>query len=330
MNTRFVKALFFFSILTLSQEVSALLQGNRILLVDDYNTQALYNRLGGENRGNFVTGKDAFKETGASLSLNYEMDDATPFAYFWTGLGKKDDAQGTNAVVNLSEMSYLSFWMKPEEESEGQALDCFIEIHEDTDGDKKFVLGPDVSGRAPVARFSGGEGEKQWRKIVIPLFHFRNVRHWDRILEIAFVLESKRGNKKGRLLIDNFLFGSHYPEEAKGREIPMQNRVSSFKIGNRIASSEMKLKRELTLLTLTLTFIDPYLEEIHFEQSVDGGGTWQLIQSFYDHTVGGVYSAEWEIDRDPKAGQGVLVRIMGMNVLGGETRLGGPYHISFN
>ena len=83
---------FLLSLVSLEASVEALLQGNRVILVDHYNDQAGRNQLGGENRGDeglegfctsgFVTGESAFGRTGASLSLDYDVRAAGSFSYF--------------------------------------------------------------------------------------------------------------------------------------------------------------------------------------------------------------------------------------------------------
>jgi len=216
------------------------------------------------------------------------------------------------------------------EEHTGSPVNLMVEIHEDKDGNNRYVFGTDASGRAAAGRFSGREEEKKWRKIVIPFYQFRGVHHRNRLIELAFVVEIKKGSSQGRILIDRLLFGSNYPEGINGSEIQMQNRVSSFKIGKRIAASETTLKGKTASLTLTLTFVDPYLEEIRFEESMDGGQSWRRIRSFYDHSGGGVYSTEWQPSKEALTKKEILVRIVGMNTLGGETKLGGPYRIHLN
>ncbi len=312
----------------LPREAPALLQANRVILVDDYDDQDGFNRLGGESRGEegfqgqcsagFVAGESAFGQTGGSVSLNYDVTAAGSFSYFLTEL----------AVADLTGMSYLSFWMKPENGEAGRRLEFVIELHEDTDPDRRYVLGKDTAERIPVSKFVRQVEPGGWQKVVIPLSRFHRIRHWDRILEVAFIFENRWRIGKGELLMDNLLFGSNYPEGLEGREIPMQNRVSSFKIGGRIANPEMKLKRQTSSLTLTLTFVDPYLEEIRFEESKDGRDRWRGIRSFYDHLNGGVYETPWELDRRRPRTR-TLVRAVGRNALGGETELAGPYLIRF-
>lgn len=319
---------FLLSLASLEASVEALLQGNQVILVDHYNDQDGRNQLGGESRGEegfqgfctpgFVAGESAFGRTGASLSLDYDVTAAGSFSYFLIELGMAD----------LTGMSYLSFWMKPETGEPQRKLEFVIELHEDTDGDGRYILGKDTAERVSVTSFIRRVNPEGWKKVAVPLSRFRRIRSWDRILEMAFIFENRWRIGRGRLLVDDLLFGSHYPEGFEAREIPMQNRVSSFKIGGRIASSSMRLKRKTSSLALTLTFIDPYLEGVRFEESEDGGNRWRRIQSFYDHSNGGAYEANWELDRR-RARRQTLVRAVGLNALGGETELAGPYSIRF-
>ncbi len=321
------------------QIVPALIQVNQVLLVDDYDQKTGVNRLGGITLGNsglagegesdFVTGEKALGQKGASLLLEYDVTRRNSFFYFWSKLGRENPLQGTSEVADLTGMRYLSFWMKPDLEKEGEKPQFYIEIHEDTDEDERFILGRDLSHRLPISRFIGS-APGGWQKVVVPLAHFGKIRRWERVLEIAFVFESDKRLGRGRLFIDDLLFGSNYPEGFNGKEISMQNRVSSFKIGNRIANREMNLKTKKTSLALTLTFVDPYLEEIRFEESGDHGLHWEKIGSFYDHSGGGTYSSEWEIPKEAKSKEGVWVQAVGIDVLGGETQLAGPYRIALD
>ncbi|MBI4115322.1 MAG: hypothetical protein HY447_01970 [Candidatus Omnitrophica bacterium] len=300
----------------------ALLQGNQILLVDRFDNQSKVNLLGGENRGEgaqFALGEEAFGKRGASLSFEYDVTEPDASSYYLFKLG----------VQNLSKMGYLSFWMKDIKANDASKSEFLVELYEDTDGDGKYVYGKDSMDRVPISRFKAGGEIDEWRKIVIPLTRFQKIQHWDRTLEMTIVFEQKWGSGKGKLLFDDLLFGSNYPEGFNGKEITMQNRVSSFKIGGRVASPEMKVKSGKIPITLTLTFIDPYLEEIRFEESLDEGKSWRCIQSFYDHSTGGIYTTNWSwphnLGRDNNK---VTLRAIGSSVRGGETELGGPYGIN--
>ena len=272
----------------------------------------------------FIDGVEApFRE------IAYDLDESAPDTYFWITLGKKDPAAKTIEAFNASAMNYLSFWFKVDESSTGGPVQLFMELQEDTNQDKRFTLNPDVTSRVSVGKFSVPEGKSAWKKIVVPLSRFQGIRYRDRLLEIGFGLEIKKGKARGKLLVGRLFFGANYPEGIQGQEIHMQNRVSSFKIGNRAAESEMFLKKKATRLALTLTFIDPYLEVIRLEASSDEGKNWQALKIFYDHKIGGVYSMNWSpLTSNPS--QDVLIRAVGTSVLGGEVELAGPYRIHFN
>ncbi len=291
-KNRFFSLVLALSLLVLIPDTFGLLQGNRLLPLGPKGTE--------------------------SLEMDFEVDESASEAEGWIKLGP----------LNLSEMSYLSLWVKNQEFS-GEPVNLLVEIQEDTNSNKRFVFGEDVASRASAVRLTGAGEEKNWRRIVIPFSAFRQVKNWDRILELGFIVQIKRGSAKGKLLIDRLQGGLHYPEGIQGKEIRMQNRVSSFKIGNRVANPETALKRAPIVLTLTMTFIDPYLEEVRFEETLDGAKTWKPLESFYDHQQGGVYKTTWNPQKT-KTGGGVQIRAVGVSVLGGEAKLAGPYRVSFN
>ncbi len=305
--------------------VHALLQGNETLLVDNYDDQNSTNLLAGESRGDadclsgFLTQGEAFGNGGASLSLEYHLTEPGSFSYFRVEL-----------AADLTEMRYLSFWVKPGALKAAPGAEFFVEIHEDTNGDQQFAPGADKAERLAVNRFVVKKREDGWEKIVIPFSGFRKIRQWNRIPELLFVLETKRQAAEAKFAIDDLLFGSNYPEGLAIKEILMQNRTSSFRIGDELADSGMKLKSRKNRLSLALTFIDPYLEEVRLEESRDGGRTWRRIHSFYDHFTGGMYKTEWEFSPASPSEREALVRALGVNLLGGESELAGPYHLNFN
>lgn len=315
---------FLFLLLGWSIPAFALLQINQVILVDDFDSQRGPSAGGGKQALHFVTGDNAFGKAGTSLALDYDVNESGSFASFQAKLS-----------VPLTDMRYLSFWMKTGEKAQEIPLEFSVELREDKNGDRKFVFGVDTVERISASHFVAGTDPQGWQKVVIPLSRFHRIRRWGQVLEISLFFESKRRLEKGGVLLDSLLFGSSYPDEMKGTEISMQNRVSSFKIDNQLASPEMKLKMKLKPrpipLALTLTFVDPYLEEIRFEESRDGGSTWRRIQSFYDHSTGGVYPSEvhWARRRDIPFKEGLLIRVVGVNLFGGETELAGPYHTRF-
>ena len=296
---------FLFLVFVSLPAASALLQGNQVRFIDGGGVKA------------------------PPREIVYDLDESSPDSYFWITLGKKDPLTKTIEGLDLNAMNYLSFWFKVDESSTGVPVQLFMELEEDTNQDKRFTLNPDVSSRVFVGKFSVSEGKTAWKKAVIPLSKFSGIRYRDRLLEMGFALEIKKGKAEGKLLVDRLLFGSNYPGGIQGQEIHMQNRVSSFKIGSRVAEPEMFLKKKAIRLALTLNFIDPYLEVIRLEASPDEGKSWQTLEIFYDHQMGGVYSMNWE-PLAQRPSPSVLIRAVGMSVLGGEAELAGPYRIHFN
>jgi len=332
-------------LLILAGRAQALLQINQVILADDYEDQNLTNRFGGWSQGDeefpggcvprFVTDDEAFGNAGASLALDYDVKEPGSFSYFWSKLGKGDTVAGTSEGVNLAEMRYLSFWMKAGVKVGTPKLEFFVELHEDTNGDRRFTLGDDTKDRVPASRFGVAANAQGWQKVVIPLSRFRKIGHWDQVLEIVFVFESKWKSGTGTLYLDDVLFGANYPDDLQpGAEIAMQNRVSSFKINGKVVSGEAKVKRKKpTTLALTLIFVDPYLEEVRFEKSSDGGNTWRRVKSFFDHSTAGVYEGEvnWGVDSEAKKSEkGIQFRVVGLSFQGGENQLAGPYRFSFD
>ena len=324
-----------FFILFLPLDLPAFLQANRVVLLADYNQSesvpSLFENVSQKNEkfpGKVSTRlsapADAFKGTGASLVLDYTIPHPGAFTYVWVEHVK---------LVNLSGMNYLSFWRKLTGESRRPAFELYVELREDTDRNGRFDPRLDVVARLPVSPYLAGEEKGDWRKVVIPLARFRGIESWDRILRIALVLSNKTRLGEGRVFVDELLAGSNFPEDFRGKEIPMQNRVSSFKINQQFPAEAVKLKKKKpALLTLTLTFVDPYLEEIRWETSVDNGRTWQTARSFYDHAVGGVYEGEirWPGKGAPVTKEGMWLRAAGISLWGEEDQFAGPYRITFN
>lgn len=283
---------FLFFFLLSAPSLLALLQGNEVFLLDDPSKPV--------------------------NELRFELDDSSPDSYFWRAIGKHEARE----TVNLESKHYFSFRIQTLELTPGSSVEVFLEIHEDTHEDGKFVFGIDKTAKVLVGRFSGKPEEKEWKKIAVPFANFREIRHWDRILEAAFVVQIRKGGSRGKFLVKDFLAGSHYPD-GLSQGIQMQNRVSSFKIGGRLAETENSVKSKPAALTLVLTFVDPYLEEIRIQESADGSN-WNDVRIFRKHDQGGVYAADWNSRLKERE---VDVRAIAVNVLGGEEPLAGPYRV---
>ena len=256
--TRFFFALFLTTLFL--PQAFALIEGNHALVINNYEQSRTANQLvtrsaekiiekkeKGRCHSNFVTGESAFGKSGVSLSLDYDFETPGASCFFSVPLVRE--------TLNLPEMSYLSFWVKTEQKDSKPQL--IVELREDLDGDGKYFPGKDRVSRISASGFTGKAGEDGWKKVVIPFSEFQKIEKWNRVIEICFILQSKLQKGKATMLLDDLVFGSHYPEGLTRREISMQNRVSSFKIGTSRVTPKVKLKRKPTFLTLTLTFIDP-------------------------------------------------------------------------
>ena len=342
MSTGFCKgapALLVF-LLALGPSGLALLQVNRVVLVDDFDRSAKTNRLGGESEGDpkapgtclvrYATAGGAFGEGGASLALDYDVSERDSLSSFRIRMGRQGGSRDTVVPADLTAMKYISFWisLKPEKAASPPG-EVGLELYEDTNGDGRFTAGKDTSEPMPVSRSLSRKEKEGWQKVLIPLTRFRKIRRWDRIVEIRLIFDHRARLGKGMLLVDNLLFGSNYPEAFTGKEIPMQNRSSSFKINSQLAHSGIRVKKKPFLMTLTLTFIDPYLEEVRFEEKKGEAGAWKGVRSFFDHSQSGIYETAVEKKSlpDRPSREGLWFRAVGVSLFGGEEELVGPYRI---
>jgi len=313
---------------------------NRVVLVDDFDRQEKTNRLGGESEGDvrkpgtclarYATAGEALGQGGASLALDYDVSEPDTLTSFRIKLRRQGASPETAAPVDLTGMRYISFWMnlRPEKVQVPPG-EVGLEIYEDTNGDGRFTAGGDTSDMMPVSRSLGRQERGGWLKVPVPLSRFRRIRRWDRIVEVRLIFDHRARLGKGTLVLDNLLFGSNYPEAFSRKEIPMQNRASSFKIHNQLARSGMRVKKKSFPMTLTLTFIDPYLEEVRFEERKGEAGAWKGVRSFFDHSQGGIYEAAVEKKSlpDRPSREGLWFRAVGVSLFGREEELVGPYRV---
>lgn len=322
---------------------SALLQVNRVLSLEDFEGDGKTNRLTTEITGDekppgiasirFLQGEEAFGRSGTSLAVDYDVSEPDSLSYVRIKLAKREPGGESSAFpADLSEMRYLSFWVNLQPAEASLPGDLSLELYEDTDGDGELSLKGDRSEQIQISRFMGLKEFQGWRKVTIPFSEFRRLHRWDRILEMRLVFDHRQRMGKGGLGVDRILAGANYPEAFGGQEIPMQNRVSSFKIENQFVNSEIKLENKSGPMTLTLTFVDPYLEEVRFEERRGRTDPWKRIHSFLDHTQGGVYETEvkWRSLPVPPSREGIWVRAVGISLFGGETELAGPYRVQID
>lgn len=344
-NTGFYKFAFALLIFLLAPWRSglALLQVNRVVLVDDFDRHEKTNRLGGESEGDvkppgtcrvrYATAVEAFGQGGASLALDYDVSEPDTLASFRLRLAKKGASREAVVPADLTAMKYISFWMNHKPGiAQARPGEVGLELYEDTDGDGRFTAGKDTLEQMPLSSSLNRKEKEGWQKVLIPLARFRKIRRWDRVVEMRLIFDHRARLGKGTLLIDNLLFGSNYPEAFTGKEISMQNRASSFKINSQLVQSGMRVKKKSFSMTLTLTFIDPYLEEVRFEEKKGEAGAWKGVGSFFDHSQGGIYETAVKKKSlpDRPSRKGLWFRAVGVSLFGGEAELVGPYRIQID
>lgn len=308
---------------------------NEIMMVDHFETGTDRNAAGGTTQGDeefpggcipeVISGADVtFGGRGSSLKLDYDVDEPNSFSFYWTKVGPPDIEPGSSTPADLTPYKYLSFWIKSDEITPRFG----IEIHQDADGDKFFVLGKDIVAKIPVNRFIIGEETDRWRKVVLPFSSFRQIQNWSSILEVVFVFENKNRSKKGLLFVDDVLFGSSdLPEDEAIAPIEKKKVFGYFKInGNEVDGGNVRVSAQ-NEIELFLKTIPPDLESVRLELSADGGNTWAILENFYEHKEGEPYRFEWAPGAALPPGKSEL-RASVANQYGQVTVVAGPFKIA--
>jgi hypothetical protein len=308
---------------------------NEIMMLDHFETGTDRNAAGGTTQGDeeFPGGcipeevSDpalTFGGRGQSLKLDYDVEEPNSFSFYWTKAGPPDIEPGSSTPADLTPYKYLSFWIKSSEITPRFG----IEIHQDTDGDKFFVLGKDVVAKIPANRFIVGEDAEHWRKVVLPLSSFRQIQDWSKILEIVFVFENKNRSKKGLLFVDDILFGSsELPEDEVIAPIEKKKIFGYFKInGSEVDGGNVRVSSR-NEIELFLKTIPPDLESVRLELSTDGGNTWAILENFYEHKEGEPYRFQWAPGAALPSGRSEL-RAAVVNQYGQVTVVSGPFKIA--
>ncbi|MDD5645529.1 MAG: glucoamylase family protein [bacterium] len=280
---------------------------NKVLLVDDFDRGITVNNLGGIYGGDLeepgickvslkynlpdelsasereidIKGTDVFGNRGASLQLDYDVSAYDTYTYFWMKLGNPYPNDNTNFLpADLTGYDYLSFWIKSRYGFDKVKL----ELHEDTDGDGKFIWNKDYSSAVYIHGYIPGGISTEWKKVVIPLSNFGNIRVFSRITEIVFVIESKNGNPKGTLFVDNVIFGKvnsgakSYDSKSK----PAAPFEGSITVNGRLLKEGDSVKNgDLITVTAASSLEDVILENVKFEFS-DDGRVWQVFGTDYN------------------------------------------------
>ncbi|MDD5085849.1 MAG: hypothetical protein PHE61_07405 [Candidatus Omnitrophica bacterium] len=327
--------------------------GNGIILVDDFNDETVANVLGGETGGDEVfpgTSTVGFTRKkgntlgnyGSALQINYNVLLPAGFVFYYQRLGEPESL-GSQASypLDLSGYKYLSFWIKTDIEKPKFA----VEFHQDSEGDRKFILGKDITAKVVAGRYVIGKDPKAWRKVVIPLKDFRAVKDWSQILEMDFLFEERLHSGMGTVYVDDIVFGKNYPREESavsplaGVAQPVQGSTltdlvsaTSYLKGDNspvafIVSGEPAvdgfLLRDRMPLEFHLKTPTQDLENVRFEVKDSAEPEWGTVASFYDHKKG-VYKATWRPGaRDVPTSY--ELRVTGYDVDGDMVVLAGPF-----
>ena len=177
----------------------------RILVVDDFDRPSLYNHLkgsfgvvaaGGKAKFDFAPPEVPYLVNQWALDVSYKTAPNPGYAFLWMKLGAPLGASDVTTYLDLSAYQYLSLQyriLKPKKK-DGPGNDDFkIEIHQDADGDGRFIFEKDKSSAAALSQAAvKGPENPDWRKAIVPLNRFREITDWSKILEIVFVFERDR------------------------------------------------------------------------------------------------------------------------------------------
>lgn len=311
-----------------------LLLTNQVLMLDDFDAGSDVNRLGGTTQGDeeFPGGciptstsasQEAFGGTGQSLKLEYDVMSPNSFAYYWSKLGPPDVQPGASVPENLKTYRYLSFWIKSEEKIPRFA----VEFHQDQDDNRFFVIGKDLVAKVPAHRFLASQNPAEWRKIVIPLASFKQVKDWSKMLELVLVFEHKNRSKQGDLLVDDILFGSAEPYPEGGiKPLNKKEILGYLKINGLEVEGETFRLQPRNDLELFLKKIPLQIERVHFDVSMDKGQTWKTVKNFYEHVQGDSYRFQWIPQTGEIKGE-VYFRASVSDIMGKPTVVSGPLKV---
>lgn len=306
---------------------------NKILLLDDFSLGRMTNLLGGLAQGDeefpggcypsFVAKEeDVFGGSGKSMRLEYDVAVTNSFSYYWSQLGPGvGDAGVVKIIPDLTEFRYLSFWIKTD-----QIMPRFIlEIHQDVNGDGLFVLGVDKVDRLISTRYLTSEDPNVWRKVVVPLSHFRQIEDWSRIIEIVVVFENKLRSDKGVLYLDDILWGSANLEELNLHDAPdWKDVVEGLEVdGESFPLSQTQIEQLPSILSVQLKRTLPTLEAIFLDVSEDQGQHWRTVLRNYLNTT----ELRYEFALTELPTKNILLRLSGRDVLGRNRNLMKPIQI---
>ncbi len=268
----------------LSQEAGA----PRNILIDNFENASMKNFLGGYIGSDIKSPgvcrfcftwrqQDTFGKATHSIKIDYDVRSKGSYTYLWMHLGPEGPG-GKIQTQNLTGYSYLSFWVKAPRRGENFK----IELHCDTNESGRYDPGEDASGSVYVDAYVGSDGLRdQWRKVVIPLSDFKDIKDLSRAMEIVIVFENLRGNRQGTILMDEVMLGTKKYRAVEGPVVmPAPTTLVPSKA---IPVGGYNFLPAGTVQLLTARGIpSEYLEGTGFEVSWDEGRSWYLVGIDYD------------------------------------------------
>lgn len=302
---------------------------NRILIIDDFDSQTTTNLLGGETTGDeeslggciplfTQSSTAALGQYGHSLILEYDVSIPGTFSFYSTKLGVAGDRPFTFESRDLSQYRYVSLWYKTDLKDPNFA----IEVHRDSDGDGQFILGKDASSKVIMRQYLRDNAPGMWHKVVLPLSAFGQISSWDNIIEFVVVFDNSFGIRTGEICFDEFLLGTHtLSDDDQARlDFPGAMRANLLLINGKRVSAATFLDEGNTV-DILIQNVHPSLERISFEVRARYDQTWMRVCSFFDHLTG-MYADSWAIPQGIE--RGGYVRVVASDVQGTEAVIAGP------
>lgn len=187
-----------------------------VVLVDDFNEGRFANHLGGifgavaqggDATIGFSSSSTPYLAQSSSLKFNYQVKNSPGYAFLWMKLGKSKTSPEVTEYLDLNGFTFLSFKYHAK-----RAINFKVELHEDLDGDGRYVYEKDRSGSVYIDSVKTFELEDNWFKVLIPLKRYTMIKDWSKILEIVYVFEKDRSGEIGEVLLDDIFF---IPQELK-------------------------------------------------------------------------------------------------------------------
>ncbi len=260
------------------------------ILVDDFENASMRDLIGGYIGSDIeVPGtcrfsytwsqQDTFGKATHSLKVDYDVRARGSYTYLWFHLGS-EAADHKVQTMDLSGMSYLSFWVKSSKRRENFK----IELHCDSNRNGHFDPGQDDSSEVYAERYAGKEGIRdEWRKVVIPLADFKKIKDFSCAMEIVFVFENSRGNSKGTIYLDEIFLGTKKLQPPGKAPVVLPTPKT-------LLPEDAKVGANVSLACGTLNYLaarqvpSDVLEGTGFEVSWDEGRSWSLVGIDYEAT----------------------------------------------